>query len=85
MFENNAKELEAKVEASARAQGDLRAALMVKDKVLEDREKVRMQDVKSLGRHLSRESDLACHRATAKQGITINNIYGSNVRLATMY
>lgn len=32
---------EAKVAASATAQGDLRAAVMVKDKVLEDREKVR--------------------------------------------
>lgn len=40
-FNQEKEEAEAKAEASAIAQEDLRAALMVKDKVLEDREKVR--------------------------------------------
>lgn len=43
-FNQEKEEAEAKAEASAIAQEDLRAALMVKDKVLEDHEKVREKD-----------------------------------------
>lgn len=39
-LEDEKKSIDAKLAASAGAQGDLRAAVMVKDKVLEDREKV---------------------------------------------
>lgn len=43
-LEEKVKEFEAKLEASMRDQGDLRTALMVKDKVLEDREKVNTEN-----------------------------------------
>lgn len=40
VLEEARRKAETKLAASAGAQGDLRAAVMVKDKVLEDREKV---------------------------------------------